>query len=631
MALLQSGKIYDIKIQYPKNIIRSNSEFLNTFINKYKFATGITDLDYSTIKSYYDSYGVEHNYFNLPYINDPLITSKSNLYLGFEFNLGDDSNEDLPHSYLIANKRQNNQDKIIYKYQWGDSKSLIVLKDGSIMYVSEGAFGPWTVTGPADTMDDYTLLHIDTRFLDIYNFYTINVMTFSFPPSESEESDPYNTSKIYFSPTTFIYDSIDQVTGKHYDSIFCIHGKGSINTNNANSKVLNGIGISFDEDELEQYENNSFYPQLYTKDENSIVLQKLQFGRLKTNNIYLTNRYKDVRLQNLTTTQKMKDYKDGWAEDILSTKDKKFLIGISGNGSYDYGNYGDDNYIDYQYIPVIIGDTIPEVIKPKLVPWSTGTDEEITAMINGYYNEEITIDDIKSVWKLGDKRKIHLNAMPASGIIEAHRAQDIDFEIIGFEHDTLTTPINGHTKALISLDQKDCLSDGQDGVKNTERGFMSPNNASTGTGWKGCERRTWCNTIYINAFPQYMQNLIKAVNKLTATSSTNSSILTTSDKGFLLSEIELFGGRRYSFAGEGTHYEYFTTGTDQNGKDKWKNPPWNSTSPYWYHLSGSAYWLRSPERNTSSNRKTFTSVTSSGNYAYYSEGSNAMFAPAICL
>lgn len=629
MALLKSGKVYDIKIYYnPWTNWPTEEQFLNNFITEYKRQTGITDPEYSTIKSYYDENENEHKYFNLPYINNPLTTSKGNLYLCFRFStnlIGSTSR--IPSPYLIARRNQN---EILDKFYWPASYPIVDLGNDTYRTKQSGAFGAYTAAYSDVDEDGCAWMHIDTRFLDSHKFYTIDVITFT---DDIEEICYIRDVKdVYFSPTIFICDMVDQVTGKHYDSIFTIrHTSGGIsdlsNPTQTNGNILRGLGITFDEDGIEKYAQNSFYPQLYAEDSSSIVLQKLQFGRLKSNNIYITNRYKNNIFQTLTNNGKMSEYKDGWIQDILYKDDKKFIIGTNS----DDGNYYSEDYFIYNlYIPVIKGDTIPEP-PVKLVPWSTGTDEEITAMINGFYNGTITLEEIKSVWKLGDKRKIHLNAMPASGIIEAHRAQDIDFEIIGFEHDTLTTPINGHTKALISLDQKDCLSDGQDGVRNTERGFMSPNNASTGTGWKGCARRDWCNTIYINAFPQYMQNLIKAVNKLTATSSTNSTISTTSDKGFLLSEIELFGGRRYSFAGEGTHYEYFTTGTDQNGKDKWKNPEWDSTSVYWYHHSGSAYWLRSPERNTSSSRKTFTSVTSSGNYAYYSEGSNAMFAPAICL
>ena len=86
-----------------------------------------------------------------------------------------------------------------------------------------------------------------------------------------------------------------------------------------------------------------------------------------------------------------------------------------------------------------------------LVSWSTGTDAEIKAMVDSYYAGEVTLADIRSVWSIGDEREVTLSAMAATGVGESHRAQSVKVVILDFDHDTLTTPINGKTKALISV------------------------------------------------------------------------------------------------------------------------------------------------------------------------------------
>lgn len=73
--------------------------------------------------------------------------------------------------------------------------------------------------------------------------------------------------------------------------------------------------------------------------------------------------------------------------------------------------------------------------------------------------------------------------------------------------------------------------------------------------------------------------MLKFVNKVTSVGNSSSGLETTSDKLFLLSEIEVFGATQYSYAGEGKQYEYYTAG--------------NSTIK---KVNGSAYfwWERSP-------------------------------------
>ena len=137
----------------------------------------------------------------------------------------------------------------------------------------------------------------------------------------------------------------------------------------------------------------------------------------------------------------------------------------------------------------------------KIVTFADGTDEEIAKMIQAHYNDKINITDY---WAVGDTRSVSLSAMSATGVGESHRAQTVQFVIGDFEHDDLATPINGHTKAAVTLLQKDCLMDAasasnvNNGSSDTEKGYMNSTSTNAG-GWKNCARRAWCNNVYFAA------------------------------------------------------------------------------------------------------------------------------------
>ena len=100
-------------------------------------------------------------------------------------------------------------------------------------------------------------------------------------------------------------------------------------------------------------------------------------------------------------------------------------------------------------------------------------------------------------------------------------------------------------------------------------------------GWKNCLVRT------SNAFPKLKQVMpaevvaaLKAVTKKTTVGDASSSIDTTSDTLFLLSEIEVQGTRTHSYAGEGTQYTYYQTAANRKKNRAWylRSPRINSTS-----------------------------------------------------
>ena len=86
--------------------------------------------------------------------------------------------------------------------------------------------------------------------------------------------------------------------------------------------------------------------------------------------------------------------------------------------------------------------------------------------------------------------------------------------------------------------------------------------------------------------PSEVRAGIKEVNKLTSAGSQSSTINTTADKLFLLSEVEVFGSVTYSKSGEGTQYAYYAAGNskvknfDGSAYGWWERSPYGSNSTY---------------------------------------------------
>ena len=164
------------------------------------------------------------------------------------------------------------------------------------------------------------------------------------------------------------------------------------------------------------------------------------------------------------------------------------------------------------------------------------------------------------------------------------------FDVIGFNHDTLTTPtaygaITQTGKAGITFQMHDLFATTY---------VMNSSNTNAG-GWKSSAMRTSTMSIMKGYLPQAWQTAIKPVNKASGLGGGSSSgTEITSDDCFLLAEIEIFGSTPYSVPGEGTQYAYYKAG---NSKVKYKGG------------SANDWWERSPISSTGSS---FCDVSSSG-------------------
>jgi hypothetical protein len=248
--------------------------------------------------------------------------------------------------------------------------------------------------------------------------------------------------------------------------------------------------------------------------------------------------------------------------------------------------------------------------KPTLVSWSTGTDAEIKAMVDAYYAGVLTLNEIKSVWSIGDERSVSLSAMTATGVGESHVAQTVKFVIMNFGGKKLAS--DGTTDVLAIVGQKNLLANGTSG----EGGYINSTATNNG-GWNSCARRTWCNSVYKNAVPETLRIIFKEFNNVTANG--QSSTTTTSADYFALpSEKEVFGSVSYADAtaeASNSQFSYYATSANRIKKDG---------------ESGSAckWWERSPDTVYSN---CFCNVATNGNAAATNPISYNGLAPLGCI
>lgn len=170
------------------------------------------------------------------------------------------------------------------------------------------------------------------------------------------------------------------------------------------------------------------------------------------------------------------------------------------------------------------------------------------------------------------------NVVPDSWNVGSQKTMTIDgknysVDIIGKNHDTYSYESG---IAPLTFQIHECYS-----------GLRAMNSSATNSGgWSSCAMRTTQLSGILALMPSEVQAAIKEVNKKTSAGSQSSTIKTTTDKLFLLSEVEVFGSVSGSKSGEGSQYDYYKEG---NSKIKY------------YILNGSAvaWWLRSPSSNYS--------------------------------
>lgn len=171
----------------------------------------------------------------------------------------------------------------------------------------------------------------------------------------------------------------------------------------------------------------------------------------------------------------------------------------------------------------------------KIVSFSSGTDAEIKAMLDAYYADTITWEDMG--WSVGNTRKIQLNAMS-----NGWAAQDIVVQIIAHDHTDLATAINGHTKSCITVQTREVISSS---AGNAGSIFVTGSNQynKTFTKWSNLYMRSFLNSTIFNAFPygSTFKSAIKPSKHYRHTTYNGTEVEQVIDNLFLPSYAEVFG------------------------------------------------------------------------------------------
>lgn len=188
----------------------------------------------------------------------------------------------------------------------------------------------------------------------------------------------------------------------------------------------------------------------------------------------------------------------------------------------------------------------------------------------------------------------HNNEVPDTWKVADHKPMTIGgsdylIDIIGKNHDDYS---DGSGKAPLTFQLHDCYKIAK----------AMHSTASNAKGWTNCSMRVEHLPTILKQMPADVQSGIREVNKISASSGRDSTLVTTKDSLFLLSEVEIFGSTSNSYSGEGTQYNYYGAG---HGTVK--------------NFNGSAYdwWERSPSANSAryycTVKSTGSSVNSSAN------------------
>lgn len=164
-------------------------------------------------------------------------------------------------------------------------------------------------------------------------------------------------------------------------------------------------------------------------------------------------------------------------------------------------------------------------------------------------------NEVPDTWKVADQKPMTINGV------------DYQIDIIGKNHDTY---LDGSGKAPLTFQLHDCYKD-------TKK--MNSSDTNSG-GWTRCAMRSTHLPAILALMPTEVQNGIREVNKLTSAGNNSSTINTTADKLFLLSEVEIFGSTSHSVAGEGTQYDYYKAGNSKVKKQYGSAGSWWERSPY---------------------------------------------------
>ena len=203
-----------------------------------------------------------------------------------------------------------------------------------------------------------------------------------------------------------------------------------------------------------------------------------------------------------------------------------------------------------------------------------GLEADVISLFSAAISNNSDITNETSVVYL-DKGDIHRKVSVGDQVTLSLNGTDYAFDIIGFNHDTLTdTAAYGEEtatgKAGITFQMHDLFA-------TTYKMNSSTTNSG---GWKSSAMRTSTMATMKGYLPAAWQTAIKPVNKVSGTGGgSTSGTEIVSDSCFLLAEIEIFGSTSFSVSGEGTQYAYYKAGNSKVKNKGGSADDWLERSP----------------------------------------------------
>lgn len=212
------------------------------------------------------------------------------------------------------------------------------------------------------------------------------------------------------------------------------------------------------------------------------------------------------------------------------------------------------------------------------------------------------------VFNIGDEKTITLST-----------GEKITLVILGFFHDTYyDSEYDMDASYTITFGMKNCLA---------TRYQMNARNTNVG-GWESSKMRTSVMPTLLSQLPADLQSVIKSVYKKTSAGNKSTTITTTNDKLFLLSEVEVNGTTATTYADEGEQYAYFKRngGYVQYGNDGYYPNGIKALS----NGDGDSciWWLRSPNV---AHANGFRCVSYGGNVSYGSASTSYGVSFGFCV
>lgn len=244
----------------------------------------------------------------------------------------------------------------------------------------------------------------------------------------------------------------------------------------------------------------------------------------------------------------------------------------------------------------MVGGTVYNILKGRTLIGGTGYDITFApsydpVFANNTWEQIIEAchnNAVPETWKVADQKPMTIGG------------EDYLIDIIGKNHDDYS---DGSGKAPLTFQLHDCYK-----IANAMY-----STASNVKGWTNCSMRVERLPTILKQMPADVQSGIREVNKISASSGRDPTLVTTKDSLFLLSEVEIFGSTSNSYSGEGTQYNYYGA-----GHDTVKN------------FNGSAYdwWERSPSANSA---RYYCAVKSTGSAINWSANTIHGVAFAFCF